>query len=121
MPITKARVLLFVIPMAIALLIAAGVYRYWVETNGDQNELVLYGNVDLREVEVAFVLQERITHIFVEEGDWVEKGQLLAEIDPVRFQQTVAQRKAELAITEANVQDAVATYRRLEELIKKKP
>lgn len=48
MSITKARVLRIVITITIALLITAVVYRYWVGTSSDQDELVLYGNEDER-------------------------------------------------------------------------
>ncbi len=121
MPNNKTRRVRIVIVVTIAaLLIAAGVYRYWSGNGGGQGELVLYGNVDLREVEVAFVLQERIARLYVEEGDRVEQGQVLAELDPVRFRQAVAQREAELAAARANLRDAQAAYRRIEGLIKKK-
>ena len=37
------------------------------------NELLLYGNVDIRQVELAFTDSERIADLLVEEGDHLKK------------------------------------------------
>ena len=65
---------------------------YGNETAGD--ELVLYGNVDIRQVELAFIGNERIADILVEEGETVQKGQLLATLDMQRFRYKVALAEA---------------------------
>jgi HlyD family secretion protein len=96
MSTTNARLLRIILPTVIVLLIVSGDCRYWIGTNSDQDELVLYGNVDLREVELAFILQERIAGLFVEEGDHVNKGDLLTELESILFRQAVMQREAEL-------------------------
>jgi HlyD family secretion protein len=89
----RLRIVLVVL---VVLLAIALVYRYWYQNNNPSDHLTLYGNVDLREVQLAFVLQERIANVKVEEGDQVQAGQVLAEVDPVRYQQAVAQHRAEL-------------------------
>jgi len=76
---------------------AAGLgYRHFHPETGPGDALVLHGNVDLREVELAFTVQERVRGVLVEEGDRVRPGQLLAEVDPVRLEAAVAGREAEL-------------------------
>jgi len=50
------------------------------EKVGDENELLLYGNVDIRETQLAFNGSEHIANIMVEEGEYVKKGQLLASL-----------------------------------------
>ena len=54
------------------------------------NELVLYGNVDIRQVQLAFNGSQRIASMLVREGDRVSKGQLLATLERDRLEQTVA-------------------------------
>ncbi|WP_022954151.1 efflux RND transporter periplasmic adaptor subunit [Leucothrix mucor] len=44
----------------------------------NENELLLYGNIDIRETQLAFNSSEHIAKILVEEGEHVKKGQLLA-------------------------------------------
>ena len=48
-------------------------YRYTTRTE----PLVLYGNVDIRETQLAFNATERIETLNVDEGDRVKKGDVL--------------------------------------------
>ena len=61
-----------------------------------RHELVLYGNVDIRQVELAFNASERIVAVLVEEGDRVEPGRLLARLDAERYELAVARAEAQL-------------------------
>lgn len=58
---------------------AAGYYALRVE-NGT-GELRLYGNVDIREVDLAFRVPGRLAEVRVDEGDPVRAGDLLAVLD----------------------------------------
>ncbi len=62
----------------------------------DGNELTIYGNVDLREVNIAFYANGRISRLLVDEGDKVKKGQLLAELDDSRYRLAVDRLRAEV-------------------------
>lgn len=63
--------------------------------------LVLYGNVDDRQVNLAFQIPERIAEIKVEEGDLVRKGELLATLETVRLNNDLAAAEAALSAAEA--------------------
>ena len=63
-------------------------------------ELVLYGNVDLRQVQLAFNNSERIALVKAQEGDRVRKGEELASLDTSRLEPMVAQAEAQLAAQE---------------------
>ena len=60
-----------------------------------QTELILHGNVDIRQVELAFNASGRIDKMLVTEGDYVKSGQLLARLDTVRQQLSLVQLKAQ--------------------------
>ncbi len=60
------------------------------------NELVLYGNVDIRQVQLAFNGNDRIAAMQVKEGDRVRPGQLLASLDARRLQASVARAQAQV-------------------------
>jgi HlyD family secretion protein len=105
-------------------------------------DLLLFGNVDVREVDLAFNESDRVVAMYVEEGDRVEASQLLAELDSSRLEHVVleaeanvaAQRaivarfergsrpeeieraRAELAGVQAELADARATHERLKTL-----
>ena len=49
--------------------------------NASADKLVIYGNVDIRQVELAFNANERIATMAVQEGDSIKKGQLLATLE----------------------------------------
>ena len=68
-----------------------------------ENVLLLYGNVDTREVDLGFRVGGHINQMFVEEGDTVEKGQLLAKLDPVPFQDNLMQEEADKGVSSANL------------------
>ncbi len=88
----------FVIVVGMLALIAGAIALLWWwerETNG--RDLVLYGNVDLRQVDLAFNNSQRITEITVQEGDHVKQGQCIARLDTDRLAPQVARAEAELA------------------------
>jgi HlyD family secretion protein len=66
-------------------------------------ELVLYGNVDLRQVELAFNGSERVAAVLVSEGDRVSSGQVLARLDTSRLTPEAEQAAAQVAAQEQAV------------------
>src|SRR5437764_1090599 len=59
--------------------------------------LTLYGNVDLRQVQLAFNNSERIAAVLVQEGDRVRRGEVVARLDTSRLEPQVAQAEAQAA------------------------
>jgi len=91
------RRLLLAIVLVAALVAAAGAaWWYWPRGDADR-ELVLYGNVDLRQVEFPFNNSERIASVLAREGDRVSRGKVLAELDTSRLQPRAAQAEAQVA------------------------
>lgn len=87
----KRRVLVILI----IVLIAVGIAAYFLLRPQQQsNTLTLYGNVDIRTVHLAFDASGRIARLLVQEGDAVQKGQLLGELDRQRFLDTVRRDQA---------------------------
>ena len=60
-------------------------------------EITLYGNVDLREVELPFNDSERVEAVLVSEGDRVVRGQVLARLDTGRLAAQAGQAAAQVA------------------------
>jgi len=113
------------IPVLIILIIAvaAGFYYWRQKTSNtvvDGDQLVLYGNVDIREVHVAFNGSEHVSEMKVDEGDPVEAGQLLARLDTDRLQTAVDRSQAELAAAKAEAHAAKLNYERIKSLARRK-
>lgn len=92
----KKKILL---PILAILILGGGaiVWQHSLENTETSDRLTLFGNVDIRQVQVAFKSSERIQKMLAKEGDKVKKGALLATLDTDKFEANVAFRKAELA------------------------
>jgi HlyD family secretion protein len=86
-----------------AIIIAAGVGYWLTRPPSAPKEIVVYGNVDLRQVDLPFNGTERIAAVLVQEGDRVHQGQVLARLDTSRLEPQVAQAQAQLAAQQAVV------------------
>jgi membrane fusion protein PltH len=88
----RSRLILVLVGIAC---LGGGFAWWWFHRpNHNKNELVLYGNVDLRQVMLAFNNNERISEVLVQEGDRVYKSQVLARLDTSRLEPQVAQAEA---------------------------
>jgi HlyD family secretion protein len=105
---TVVRLLIFVILAAAAF----GAWWWYNHRQPSPTELVLYGNVDLREIDLAFNNSERIDEVLAAEGDRVRKGQLLARLDTRRLTPQVAEAQANVALDAANLDNARIQYQR---------
>ena len=72
----------------------------WLYFDGFRSQgaafLTLYGNIDIREIRAAFNNNGPVTRMFVQEGDRVRKGQLIAEIDDTRYKAALEQAKGQM-------------------------
>jgi HlyD family secretion protein len=86
--------------LLLGLLVAVVGGGVWVwrgsKTDVEAGQLILYGNVDVRQVELAINGSERIARILVEEGDRVDKAQMLAQLQLERFEIAVRRAKAQV-------------------------
>lgn len=92
------------VPVLIVVAIAAGLAWWLTHRHAARTELVLYGNIDLRQVDLAFHDSERIGAIYVQEGDRVRRGQLLARLDESRLLPQLAEAQAAAAAQQAVVE-----------------
>lgn len=82
------------------LLIFTGCVRREDDRSG---ALTLNGNVDDRQMNLAFLISERVAEIYVEEGSRVEKGELLGTLETVRLEKQAAEAEADVETARAAV------------------
>lgn len=90
----KRKLLILLVIAAVA---GGGVAWWLTQRESAARELVLYGNIDLRQVQLAFNNSDRIAAVLVQEGDHVQKGQILARLDTSRLEPQLAQAAAQAA------------------------
>ena len=73
------RSLIIIIIIIVIVLISLVVYQIF--KNKNNNIITLFGNIEIRQVDLSFQVSGIIKDVFVEEGDYVKKGQLLAQLD----------------------------------------
>ena len=103
------------IAVAALALVAFALWLAWKghlrETRSSGGALTLYGNVDIRQVELGFRVPGRLSSMFFEEGREVAPGLLLAELDSTIFLEEVEAREADLALQQATLQKLIAGSR----------
>ncbi|MFP4271361.1 MAG: HlyD family efflux transporter periplasmic adaptor subunit [Alphaproteobacteria bacterium] len=82
---------------------AVGVVLALPWSRSNDGRLVLYGNVDIREVDLGFRVDGRIARLELEEGDRVEPRRLLATLDARPFEADVALARAKVAARRAEL------------------
>jgi len=85
--------IIVVIPIVLAL-VGVGLYFFTRDGHESDNRIVVSGNIELTEVNIAFKTSGRLIERPVDEGDVVKKGQLIARLDR---DQLLAQRDREAA------------------------
>jgi len=88
------------------LLVLAGVLTWHLllrDKVRDVDVLKLYGNVDIRQVDLAFRVAGRIEAMRFEEGDTVHRGDLLAVLDKQPFEDEVRMAQAQLEVAQAEL------------------
>ncbi|SFM62669.1 HlyD family efflux transporter periplasmic adaptor subunit [Variovorax sp. OV329] len=101
---------------AVILLAGAAALAWWLQREpAARSEIVLFGNVDLRQVSLAFNGSERIARLAVEEGDHVKAGQVLGELDVRTLQLRADQARAQIGVSQQAL-DRLKTGSRPEEI-----
>lgn len=86
--------------------LCGALWYFFVIRPQQTTDLTFYGNVDIRQVNVAFRVNGRLEEMFFEEGDRVKKGDLLAKLDPEPIQNNLNQAQAQLKQAKVEAENA---------------
>lgn len=90
------------IVVAIVAVIGAG--WLWMQRGSHDDEaLRLYGNVDIREVQLAFRQSGRVAQMHFDEGDHVETGVRMATLDSQPYREALTAADAGVAVAQADL------------------
>ena len=91
--------------------LGGGIWGWKLYEGRRPHGLVLYGNVDIRQVDLGFRVGGRIESVLVDEGDSVTEGQPLARLDADILRQQRDQAAARLAGQKADLARLERGYR----------
>ena len=104
-----------VIVLAVLTAIAGGyLYVGSLAERATDNTLRIAGNIEAHESVVGFKVPGRIVELPVQEGQYVDKGDLLARLDDDDYRQQVSMDKATIRTREAELKLALAGSRKQE-------
>ena len=113
MPQSRRRWPILIALLAVAVGAGGAAYRYWPRPQ--PAFLTLYGNVDIRQVDLAFNASGRLQELRKEEGDAVKEGETVAVMEADTYRDAVALARARLAAQRAVV-DRLESGSRPEEI-----
>jgi HlyD family secretion protein len=99
----QRKILLLLLAAAVVGAAGGAVWYFSNHRTVSNDALTLYGNVDIRQVQLAFNGSERIATMQAREGEQVRKGQLLATLDTARLVSNVDLQQAQLASQQQQV------------------
>ena len=106
-PIRRRRIALIIgATVIVAVIVAIALWR-----ERGHGELVLYGNVDIREVTLGFRVPGRLGSLSVDEGDIVRAGQELARLDTTPIELELREARASAAALSARLALLRSGYR----------
>jgi HlyD family secretion protein len=109
----KRRLLLLI--LAVVAVIAAGGWIIFQQLESRRSKpLQIYGNVDIRQVNLGFRVGGRIQEMRLEEGDAVKAGDLIALLDQGPYQDQVNVARAQYEQAKANCAKMVNGFRKEE-------
>ena len=97
----------------ILILLIVGIF-FVVKSRGktNPNQLTLYGNIEIRQVDLSFQVSGLVSKLLKEEGDTVKKGELIAVLDEQDYNANFKRAEAEVERTIASQKDATDKYKR---------
>ena len=113
LPTGKTRWIL----LAIVVIAVGGLSLFWLlRDSSSHGVLRLYGNVDIREVELAFRQPGRMTSMAFDEGDAVTAGAVMAQLDATPYREKLAAAQAAVHAAQAGL-DKLRSGNRPQEIV----
>jgi HlyD family secretion protein len=96
----------------VAAVISGLLYYFLTREKGGKNPyLKVSGNIETTEVNVGFKISGRIVELGVEEGDWAEKGKVIARLDEEDLRHRLEQGRASLRAAQVRLDKLLAGSR----------
>ncbi len=107
-----------IVLLVLASLIVLGLcFAVFYKQNNKVNYITLYGNVDIRQVDLGFRVLGLVEHMPFEEGDLVTRGMLMGKLDKQPFLDEVRQAQANVFGIQFNLKNAEELVQRRKDIV----
>lgn len=97
---------------AVATLLVIALVYFWLQKDpAEPAILILSGNIEVTSAQLSFRVPGQVSERFVDEGDSVKTGQIVARLDPKDYQHEVESRMASVAVARAALAELETGYR----------
>lgn len=107
------RLPIWIISFSTGIIATCGAIYYFYSQKTSSDTITLYGNVDVRQVDIGFRVSGRVVTMPFDEGDFVPQGTLMATLDVEPYLDQVKE-------AEANVEGVKALLLNAEELLQRR-
>lgn len=111
------RTVLILLFLIVAIAGIAAAYRYNQNRNENEHFLVLYGNIDVRQVDLGFRVGGLVIDLPFQEGDFVKEGQRVAKLDPQPYLDQVREAEAQVEVARTTLKNTELVFKRRQELV----
>lgn len=101
-----------ILALVLILIVLGIVVFFLAHKKENPNELTLYGNIEIRQVDLSFQVSGVIEKMLKEEGDSVKKGELLAILDAKDYKSNLEKALADVERALALKNDAIEKFDR---------
>jgi HlyD family secretion protein len=112
----KKNILITIIILALTVIIIVLIDRAYEEKK-EVSHITLYGNVDVRQVDIGFRVSGQVKQLIFEEGDRVPEGTLMCTMDDTPYDSQLKEALANAESIKANLDNANILLKRRMELI----
>jgi HlyD family secretion protein len=112
----KKTILILIFILALAAIVIVLIDRAYREKK-DVSHITLYGNVDVRQVDIGFRVSGQVKQLIFEEGDKVPEGTLMCEMDDTPYDSKLNEALAVAESVKANLDNSQVLLNRRLELI----
>lgn len=117
---TKRNKTVYLLVIAAIVLILIFLIGYFSRKEHEESELILYGNVDIRQAELGFRVFGKLKKMYAEEGDKIASGDILAELDGIPYEYSLKEAEERMLSIENNLQFTGLQLKRRDSLVKGK-
>jgi HlyD family secretion protein len=104
--------------VVLSIFVCALIYYFNTRNTHFENTIKVSGNIEATETRLSFQVAGKINRLFIDEGDYIRKGQVVAELDSDELTKIKEQSQANLEQAQSDYNMREKNYIRYSELLK---